>query len=127
MYPVPVKPRSTSDSLRLVQLSLARSLVLAVGVQIAMLFLGAPIGAHRAFGLVVGFLAVTLVLLTVRSRRPGSTVGLSVTLVMLLLCQPLTLALGDRFPFLSGVHGINGVLILGVALALALDSEDGDG
>jgi hypothetical protein len=46
---------------------------------------------------------------------------------MLLLCQPLTLALGDRFPALSGIHGINGVLILGVALALALDSEDGDG
>jgi hypothetical protein len=109
---------------RRAHLVVARVLVAAVFLQIGIPFLGIPIVYHRAFGVVIGLLALALALLAVAGRASRSTRRLSSGLPLLVLLQLALIAFSGRLPALATLHGIDAFVILALALVVAIESEE---
>jgi hypothetical protein len=116
-------PEST-QRWRRAHLLTARLLVGAVIVQISLLILGMPVGYHQAFGVVVGLLALALALLAISGQVSRSTIRLSILLPVLVLVQLLLVVLRVFLPVLTGLHGVNALVIFGVALIVAIEAEE---
>lgn len=97
---------------------------LAVLSQIGLAFFGVPIPVHGALGLIVGMLGLLLIWCMRTTDASRSQRALACILVGLIGLQPFLLLLGAASSVLAAVHGINALVILGLASALALDSED---
>lgn len=97
----------------------------AVLTQIGLALFGAPLPVHAVLGLGVGFLALSLRLLTPASRFSNSQRALTGGLLAALCLQPCLIALRVLWLPAGAVHQINAFLIFGIAIALALDSDGG--
>ena len=115
MSVTPLPPRS--------YLVVARLMPLAVLSQVGLAMFGIPLAGHVVIGGIVGAMAILLVWLVRAANPPSSQHSLALGLLALVGLQPCLIALSPRFSALAVLHGINGFVILGVALALALDAE----
>ena len=109
----------------LAHLVIARLLAGAVPLQILMPFLGVPLAVHRFFGAVLGLLVLFLVVLANLAPLGRDTRRIGAVLLVLFLVQPATILLADHTAVMSTLHGLNGVVIFGVTLVQALESETG--
>lgn len=116
---------SVTLTLRRTYLLVARLMPLAVLGQVGLAVFGIPLAGHAVLGGIVGAMAILLVWLVRAINPPSSQHSLAFGLLALVGLQPFFIALSPRFPALAALHAINGFVILGVALALALDSEGG--
>jgi hypothetical protein len=74
---------------------------------------------HRDFGYLFGVLTLVLVVLALLGRFPRWLIMATIGLLLLFALQSIFLILGDSLPAVAALHAVNGVLILGVAAALA--------
>jgi hypothetical protein len=107
-----------------VYLVLARLLPVAVLSQIGLALFGIPLAVHAIVGVAIGMMAILLVWLTHTLRLTGSQWVLSVGLVALVGLQPCFILLSMRLSVLEALHPINAFVILGLALALGLDTDE---
>lgn len=115
---------SVTLTLRRTYLLVARLMPLAVLGQVGLAVFGIPLAGHAVLGGIVGAMAILLVWLVRAINPPSSQHSLAFGLLALVGLQPCFIALSPRFSALVALHAINGFVILGVALALALDSEE---
>jgi hypothetical protein len=114
--------RFTPARMRHVHLIAARLLVGAVMAQIALGVIALRI--HAWTGLVVGLLSLVVAVSAVRGRFSRSTVGLSIATAVLVGLQGVLIALSDALSFLGILHLIDGFVIFGIAIVVAIESED---
>jgi hypothetical protein len=107
---------------RQIHLVSARLLVGAVMSQIALGIIALPV--HEWTGLLVGLLSLVVAIAAVRGRFSPSTVGLSVATVVLVGLQGVFIALADSVSVLGILHLIDGFAIFGIAIVVAIESED---
>jgi hypothetical protein len=107
---------------RQIHLVSARLLVGAVMSQIALGIIALPV--HEWTGLLVGLLSLVVAIAAVRGRFSPSTVGLSVATVVLVGLQGVFIALADSVSVFGIVHLIDGFIIFGIAIVIAIESED---
>jgi hypothetical protein len=112
----------TSRRYRQTHLIAARLLVGAVMAQLALGVIALPV--HSWTGPVVGLLSLIVAVTGVRGRFTSSTVGLSVASVVLVGLQGGFIALSDAVPAFGIVHLIDGLIIFGIAIVVAIESED---
>jgi hypothetical protein len=112
----------TFDRSRRLHLVAARLLVGAVMSQIALGVIALPV--HAWTGLVVGLLSLLVAVAGVTGRFSSSTVGLGVAALVLVGLQGVLIALADTVPVLGIVHLIDGFVIFGIAIVIAIESED---
>lgn len=75
---------------------------------------------HRGLGTLLGFVAVVLFLVAIAVRQSRATVVAALVLaVATLVAQPILAAAGDNNKWAGGFHALDGMLILGLSLALA--------
>jgi hypothetical protein len=117
-------PRTGLDVRRIRQIHLvaARLLVGAVLAQIGLGVIALPI--HEWTGAVVGLVSLIVAVAAIRGRFTSSTVGLSVAALVLVALQGLLIALADTIPLLGIIHLIDGFIIFGIAIVVAIESED---
>ena len=97
---------------------------LAVLSQIGLALFGVPLVIHAVLGVMIGLLAVLLVRLVFTARASRSQRILAIALVGLLGLQPCLIALRSVVPEVILAHQVNAFVILGIACALALDTEE---
>lgn len=107
---------------RQIHLVAARVLVGAVLSQIALGVIALPV--HKWTGLVVGVLSLIVAIAGVRGRFSRSTVGLSLASVVLVGFQGMLIALADTLSVLGIVHLVDGFIIFGISIVIAIESED---
>jgi hypothetical protein len=115
-------PRFTPARMRHIHLIAARLLVGAVMAQIALGVIALRV--HAWTGLVVGLLSLVVAVSAVRGRFSRSTVGLSIAAAVLVGLQGVLIALSDTLSFLGILHLIDGFVIFGIAIVVAIESED---
>ncbi|HEX6506962.1 MAG TPA: hypothetical protein VF221_04950 [Chloroflexota bacterium] len=108
--------------LRQAHLVMSRVLVLAVMGQLALGIIALPV--HRGFGLAIGLLSLALALTAEEGGLSTSTVGLSVALLLLVCLQGFLIAVQRYVAASSIVHLVNGFVIFGLSLVVAIESED---
>jgi hypothetical protein len=118
----PAHLRFTPARMRHIHLIAARLLVGAVMAQIALGVIALRI--HAWTGLVVGLLSLVVTVSAVRGRFSRSTVGLSIATAVLVGLQGVLIALSDALSFLGILHLIDGFVIFGMAIVVAIESED---
>ena len=74
---------------------------------------------HRDFGYLFGVLTLVLVVLALLGRFPRGLIVATIGLLLLFALQSVFLILGNSAPTVAALHIVNGVLILGVATAIA--------
>lgn len=114
--------RLAPERARRLHLVAARSLLGAVGVQIGLGVIALPV--HAWTGLLVGALALLVAGSGMRAGFSPSTTGLSVAALLLACLQGALIALSDAIPLLGILHVIDGFVLLGVAIVVAIESED---
>jgi hypothetical protein len=114
--------RFTPARMRHIHLIAARLLIGAVMAQIALGVIALRI--HAWTGLVVGLLSLVVAVSAVRGRFSRSTVGLSIATAVLVGLQGVLIALADTLSFLGILHLIDGFVIFGIAIVVAIESED---
>ena len=107
---------------RQIHLVAARLLVGAVLAQIGLGVIALPI--HEWTGTVVGLVSLIVAVAAVRGRFTSSTVGLSIAALVLVALQGILIALADTIPALGIIHLIDGFVIFGIAIVVAIESED---
>lgn len=112
----------TTGRFRQIHLIAARLLVGAVLSQIALGVIALPV--HAWTGLPVGLLSVMVAIAGVRGQFTSSTVGLSIASVLLVGLQGVFIALSDAIPAFGIVHLVDGFVIFGIAIVIAIESED---
>ena len=113
---------STTARSRRIHLLAARLLVVAVMAQIAIGVIALRV--HAWTGSVVGLLALVIAAAGLRGRFSSSTTMLSVAALVLVALQGALVALSDLVPLLGIIHLIDGFVIFGIAIVLAIESED---
>lgn len=96
----------------------------AVFLQIGLAFAGISLQYHRILGGLIGLVALLLAGLAVSARLPRATTVLSCALPLLVALQLGFIALRGMLPALAAAHGINAILILGLALIVAVEAEE---
>jgi hypothetical protein len=78
-------------------------------------------GLHRAFGSLIGFLPLALLLIGLVARLPWRLIGLTVVLVLLFMLQYIFLyaPLGIGVMELRALHAVNAFALAGTAAQLA--------
>jgi hypothetical protein len=112
----------TTDRFRQIHLIAARLLVGAVLSQIALGVIALPV--HEWTGLGVGLLSLIVAIAGVRGPFTRSTIGLSIASVVLVGLQGVFIALSDAIPAFGIVHLVDGFIIFGIAIVIAIESED---
>lgn len=112
----------TTDRCRQIHLIAARVLVGGVMAQLALGVISLRI--HAWTGPLVGLLSLVVALAAVRGKFTSSTVGLSVAALVLVVFQGVFIALSDAVPVFGIVHLIEGLIIFGLAIVIAIESED---
>jgi hypothetical protein len=112
----------TPDRSRQIHLIAARLLVGAVMLQLALGVIALRV--HEWTGLVVAVLALIVAMTGVRGRFSRSTVGLGLASVVLVGLQGAFIALSDAISTFGIVHLIDGLIIFGLAIVIAIESED---
>lgn len=98
---------------------------LLVGGVMAQLALGViSLRVHAWTGPLVGLLSLIVAVAAVRGRFTTSTVGLSVTALALVGLQGVLIALADAVSAFGIVHLVDGFIIFGLAIVIAIESED---
>jgi len=117
-------PRTGLDVRRFRQIHLvaARLLVGAVLAQIGLGVIALPI--HEWTGIVVALVSLVVATAAVCGRFTSSTVALSVAALVLVALQGILIALSDAVPILGIAHLIDGFIIFGLAIVVAIESED---
>lgn len=112
----------TTDRCRRIHLIAARLLVGAVMAQLTLGVISLRI--HGWTGPLVGLLSLIVALAAVRGRFTPSTVGLSIASAVLVGLQGVFIALADISSVFGIVHLIEGLIIFGLAIVIAIESED---
>jgi hypothetical protein len=112
----------TAERFQQIHLIAARLLVGAVLAQIALGVIALPV--HEWTGLVVGLLSLVVATAGARGRFSRSTVGLGIASVVLVGLQGVFIALSDAIPAFGILHLVDGFVIFGVAIVIAIESED---
>jgi hypothetical protein len=107
---------------RQIHLVAARLQVGAVLAQIALGVIAVPI--HEWTGIVVALVSLVVATAAVRGRFTASTVGLSVAALVMVALQGVLIAPADTIPVLGIIHLIDGFIIFGIAIVVAIESED---
>ncbi len=108
------------DSRRM-HLFTARILIFVIFAQIGLGVI--VLSIHRWLGLAIGLLAVLLAVTARRGEFTPSTTRLSIAFLALVIVQGLFIALADRIPVFGILHLINGFLLFGMAIVVAIESE----
>ena len=98
-----------------------RVLLALIPVQMLLPFLGLPIVFHWLSGSLLGVGAGYTVHLALRAHLSRDLVRLNVLLASLFVLQLGLYFLGRWQPGVAGLHGVNAVIIFGVALVLAVE------
>lgn len=96
----------------------------AVLSQIGLALFGVPLPIHGVLGVMIGLLALLLTRLGVAASAARSQRVLALALVGLIGLQPCLIALRSASLVFAAVHEVNAFIILAVACALALDTEE---
>jgi hypothetical protein len=107
---------------RQIHLIAARLQVGAVLAQIALGVIALPI--HEWTGVMVALVSLVVATAAIRGRFTSSTVGLSLAALVLVALQGILIALADTIPVLGIIHLIDGFVIFGLAIVVAIESED---
>jgi mercuric ion transport protein len=82
---------------------------------------GTRFETHRDFGYLFGWLGLFLVILALLGRLPRRQfVGGSLLVLLLFFMQSVFVLYRTSVPFVAALHPLNGALILGISLVLAM-------
>jgi hypothetical protein len=77
-------------------------------------------GPHAVFGSIIGVVIILVLISGLVSRLPSRLTGMTVGMFVLMLIQFLLAAAGDSAPVIAALHPLNGVLLTGLTVSVAI-------